>query len=53
MFEEDDIVKYNGQYRVVKQGSSIDVHFKDYINETFSFAPIKLVKKITLSDFFV
>ncbi len=52
MFEEDDIVKYNGQYRVVEHVSSIGVHFKDCDKKTqFSFAPYKLVKKISPIEF--
>lgn len=53
MFEEDDIVIYNGQYRVVEKVSTTSVHFKDYNKETlFSFAPISLVRKISTEDSF-
>jgi len=52
MFNEDDIVKYNGLFRVVERESSFAVYFKDCIGRQFSFAPRMLVQTISEKDFY-
>ena len=51
MFEEDDIVKYRGKYRIVKVVRSVGVYFKDCKDtDNPSLGNLQEVKTLSICD---